>query len=143
MSSGDYLRYLRALVGGPDFREVSSKSGVPIPILRQIEQRYRPIGDEETLRKLADYYGVPADEVLWRHRWSRRALTFFLQDRVGDRAPARFEMATGDTLEGVVRWYDLGAFLLETPDGEIVVQRHMVERWSEVGKPFTPPPPGT
>ncbi len=143
MSSGDYIRYLRALMGGPDFREVSAKSKVPIPILRQIEQRYRPIGDEETLHKLADYYDVPADELIWRHRWSRRALTFFLQDRVADGLPARFELATGEILEGVARWFDLGAFLLETEEGELVVQRHMVERWSEADKPFTPPPPGT
>jgi hypothetical protein len=51
-----------------------------------------------------------------------------------DETTARFELRTGETLAGQVRWWDLGAFGLETGDGEplTVVQRHAVLDWTPV-----------
>ncbi len=140
MSSSDYLRYLRALKRGPDFRTISEATGVPAGILRQMEQRYRPLGNEEILRKLAIYYDLPAEELFWRHAWSRRDLTFFLQEVSGQDVLADFELATGSTLSGRVQWFDLGSFSLLQEDGrEAIVQRHVVERWRRAGQPFSPP----
>lgn len=129
MSSGDYLRFLRALHGGKDFFTIEAECGVSSSLMRQIEQRYRAVGDEESLRKLAEYYGVPAEEVLWRHEWSRARLTFALEDAMRQSVPIRLYLRTGEVVEGDVKWVDLGATCLNTEKGEIVVQRHWVDRW--------------
>jgi len=52
---------------------------------------------------------------------------------------AHFQLRTGETLNGRVRWWDLGAFGLETePETEIedegsliIVQRHAVVDWED------------
>lgn len=129
MSSGDYLRFLRALHGGKDFFTIEKESGVPSGVMRQIEQRYRAVGDPDTLRKLAEYYGVPAEEVLWRHEWSRAKLTFALEDALREQVPIRLFLRTGEVIEGRVCWVDLGATCLNVDGREVVVQRHWVDKW--------------
>jgi len=130
MSSGDYLRFLRGRKGGPDLATVSAASGVPNSLLREIEQRYRRVGDAEALTRLAAYYEVPPEELLWRHEWPRKGLTAALYAAQRDHTPIRLFLRTGQTLEGKVVWWDLGATLIETEDGQQkVVQRHMVDRW--------------
>ncbi|MCS7221209.1 MAG: hypothetical protein RML36_11685 [Anaerolineae bacterium] len=130
MSSGDYLRYLRALKGGPDLITVGQESGVAPHVLREIEQRYRPIGDQETLTKLAHYYGVPPEELIWRHEWSRKSLSRALEAAQQQDYPLRVHLRTGEAFQGKVIWWDLGAVLLELEDGrQLVVQRHIIETW--------------
>jgi hypothetical protein len=48
---------------------------------------------------------------------------------------ARFELRTGETLSGRVRWWDLGTFGLEPESGGplTVVQRHAVLDWEGAG----------
>jgi hypothetical protein len=41
MSTSDYLRYLRAVKGGPTPQDIETATGVPAGAYRQIEQRYR------------------------------------------------------------------------------------------------------
>jgi len=134
MSSGDYLRFLRARHGGVDFFTVEQETGVPSSILRQIEQRYRAVGEEDILRRLAEFYGVPAEEVLWRHRWSRARLTFALEDALRENRPIRLYLRTGEEFAGHVLWVDLAATCLKVDGHEIVVQRHWVDRWEILGK---------
>ncbi len=129
MSSGDYLRFLRAVHGGKDFFTIEAETGIPSGVMRQIEQRYRAIGDEDTLRRLAEYYNVPPEEVLWRHRWSRAKLTFALEDAMRQDVPIRLYLRTGHMWEGKVRWVDLGATCLVVDGREIIVQRHWVDKW--------------
>ncbi len=129
MSSGDYLRFLRALRGGKDFFTIEAETGIPSGIMRQIEQRYRAVGDEETLRRLAEYYGVPAEEVLWRHEWSRARLTFALEDAMRQDVPIRLFLRTGETFTGKVCWVDLAATCLVVDGKEIIIQRHWVDKW--------------
>lgn len=130
MSAGDYLRYLRALKGGPTPAEIEQATGVPASVYRQIEQRYRAVGTEEELTKLAEYFGVDPKEVLDRQPWARKDLSAFLVDAEEQGQPVRFYLRTGEVLTGQVRWSDLGAALLELEDGrQLVVQRHMIDRW--------------
>ncbi len=130
MSTGDYLRYLRALKGGPDLITVSQGSGVSSHVLREMEQRYRHVGDDATIEKLAQYYGVPAEELRWRRIWSRKELSKALETAQQQRIPLQVNLRTGQTLRGQVIWWDLGAALLELDDGhQVVVQRHMVDTW--------------
>lgn len=133
MSTGDYLRYLRAMKGGPTPQEVEEATGVKAGDYRQMEQRYRAIGSEEELASLAAYYQVSAEELTSRVQWTRKALSAALVEAVEQDAPIRLEMRSGHTVTGKVQWSDLGSALLLLDNGqEMVVQRHMVERWQLV-----------
>lgn len=130
MSLGDYLRYLRALRGGPTPWEIAEATGVPSSIYRQMEQRYRAVGDEETLVRLAAYFQVPVEELRWRFAWPRKALSAALVAAQEESRPIRLHLRTGESFAGRVEWWDLGAVLLTLADGEqVVVQRHVVETW--------------
>lgn len=133
MSAGDYLRQLRAVKGGPTPQDIELATGVAAGAYRQIEQRYRAMGSEEELAKLAAYFDVPTEELSSRVEWTRKALSAALVEAVEMDAPIRLELRSGHTLTGKVLWSDLGAALIRQDDGqEIAVQRHMVDRWQIV-----------
>lgn len=130
MSAGDYMRYLRAVKGGPTPQDIQDATGVPAGIYRQMEQRYRAMGTEEELASLAAYFEVPVEELTNRADWTRKALSAALVEAVEMDAPIRLELRNSHEITGKVVWSDLGAALIQREDGqEIVVQRHMVDRW--------------
>lgn len=132
MSLGDFVRYLRAMKGGPDFWTVEEATGVPGRTLREIEQRYRRVGEsDEDLQKLADYYGVPVEELTWRREKWRKLLSEALYTAQTEDRSIRLILRNGPTFEGRVLWWDLGATELELRNaGErLVVQRHVVDDW--------------
>jgi transcriptional regulator with XRE-family HTH domain len=132
MSLGDYVRYLRAMRGGPDFLSIEAATGVPGRSLREIEQRYRHVGEsDEELQKLADYYGVPVEELTWRREKWRKLLSEALYTAQTDNRPLRLILRNGPTFDGRILWWDLGAAELELADGtgRLVVQRHAVDDW--------------
>jgi hypothetical protein len=135
MSLGDFVRYLRAKKGGPDFWTVEEATGVPGRTLREIEQRYRRVGEnDEDLHKLADYYDVPVEELTWRRDKWRKLLSEALYTAQTEDRSIRLILRDGPTFEGRVLWWDLGATELELHDkGErLVVQRHAVDDWELV-----------
>ncbi len=133
MSASDYLRYLRAVKGGPTPQDIETATGVPAGAYRQIEQRYRSMGTEEELASLAAYFEVPTEELTSRVEWSRKALSAALVVAVEQDRPIQLALRNGHTITGKVQWSDLGAALLKLEDGhEVVVQRHMVDRWQIV-----------
>ncbi len=131
MSLGDYVRYLRALKGGPTPWEMAEAGGIPSGEYRQIEQRYREVATDETIGKLATYFGVPAEELLRRREWSRKQFSADLDRAQRGRRRIHLTLRTGECLSGWVEWFDLGAALLRPEGGEeeIVVQRHIVDEW--------------
>jgi transcriptional regulator with XRE-family HTH domain len=132
MSLGDFVRYLRAMKGGPDFWTVEEATGVSGRTLREIEQRYRRVGEsDEDLKKLADYYDVPVDGLTWRREKWRKLLSEALYTAQAEDRSIRFILRDGPTFEGRVLWWDLGATELDLLDrGErLVVQRHAVDDW--------------
>lgn len=132
MSLGDYLRYLRAVHGGESTMKIAQALGLPSPWpINEIEQRYRKTGDDELIRKLADYYGVPVEELLWRRERSRKALSIFLGQAADRNMPVSLLLRTGERLEGTVEWFDLGALCLNLADGSghVIVQRHIIDDW--------------
>ena len=132
MSLGDELRYLRAFHGGDNLGEIEDEIGLKPGTLRFMEQRYRRVGEEdEVLGKIAVYYGVPLDTLQYHRERYRKALSAILQQAMEQGSVARFELRTGETKAGRVRWWDLGAFGLEPADGGplTVVQRHAVLDW--------------
>ncbi len=131
MSLGDYLRLLRAKRGGVTPWEIETATNLSKGLYRQMEQRYRAMGDEEAIRVLADYYGVPYEELRWRHDWSRKALSHTLYAAALKQQPLTFYLWNGQVVTGRVLWWDLAATALDTGAAEpLIVQRHAVERWS-------------
>jgi transcriptional regulator with XRE-family HTH domain len=132
MSLGDELRYLRAFKGGPNLREIEEEIGLEPGTLRYMEQRYRRVGeDDEVLAKIAAYYDIPLATLRYHRERYRKALSAYLHQVMESKTLARFELRTGEMMTGRVHWWDLGAFGLESGDGEplIVVQRHAVLDW--------------
>jgi hypothetical protein len=132
MSLGDYVRFLRAKEGGPDFRTIEAATGVPCRTMREIEQRYRRVGEnDEDLKKLAAYFDVPVKELIWRREKWRKLLSEALYTAQAENRSIRLTLRDGPTFEGQVLWWDLGASELELPAGEIrvVIQRHAVDDW--------------
>ena len=131
MSTGDYVRYLRAVKGGPTPHEIQEATDLTAGLYRQLEQRYRQIGDEEDLAKLAEYFGVPAEDLIERAPWTRKALSAALVEARESKHQIRFDLRNGESITGNVMWSDLGAALIVAEDGrEIVVQRHFIDRWT-------------
>jgi sRNA-binding regulator protein Hfq len=130
MSLGDKLRLLRAQHGGITPVDIEANTALPKGVYRQMEQRYRAVGDDASIRILADFYGVPFDDLRWRLDWPRKALSHALVACMRDQQPITLYLWNGQIVTGEVRWWDLGAVGLETPDGDlVVVQRHAAERW--------------
>lgn len=138
MSLGDQLRFLRALKGGPSTREVAEAIGLDRTTpLREIEQRYREIGDDALLEKLAAYFNVPVEELKWHRARYRKALSRFLEQARQNAAAGgrvRLRLRSGEALDGRIMWWDLGATGLQPEVGEvIVVERHAIIDWEMLG----------
>ena len=130
MSLGDYLRLQRAIRGGITPWDIEAATGLTKGLYRQIEQRYRAVGDDDAIRVLADFYGVPFEDLRWRLDWPRKALSRALGAALQANRPITLYLWNGQTVSGLVRWWDLGAVELETAPGQsVVVQRHAAERW--------------
>jgi sRNA-binding regulator protein Hfq len=131
MSLGDYLRLLRARAGGITPFDIEAATELPRGVYRLMEQRYRAVGDDESVRILAEYYDVPFDDLRWRLDWPRKALSRSLVEAVRRETPITLSLWNGEAVTGRVKWWDLGAVGLETEQGELlVVQRHAAERWN-------------
>ena len=130
MSLGDYLRFLRAMRDGPTPWEIQEATEVPSSIYRHLEQRYREMGDEDTIQKLAEYFEVPVEELQQRKTKYRKALSAALLEAKTNDQSIRLILRSGHTFEGRIGWWDLGATLVRLADGEeIVIQRHIVDDW--------------
>jgi sRNA-binding regulator protein Hfq len=130
MSLGDYLRLLRAQAGGITPLEIETATGLPKGTYRLMEQRYRSIGDDDSIGRLADFYKVPFQELRWRLDWPRKALSHSLVATMRQQRPITLHLWDGQIVSGMVKWWDLGAVGLETEQGELlIVQRHAAERW--------------
>ncbi len=130
MSLGDYLRLQRARHGGVTPWEIEAATDLPKGLYRQMEQRYRAVGDDESVRILAGFYGVPFEEMRWRLDWPRKALSRALVASTKTGSPLTLHLWNGQEVTGKVRWWDLGAAAVELSDSSlIVIQRHAVERW--------------
>jgi hypothetical protein len=121
--------------GGTDFFSIEEATGVPSRSLREIEQRYRRVGEsDEDLQRLADYYDVPLEELIWRREKWRKLLSEALCIAQAEKRPIRLILRDGPTFEGQVVWWDLGATELQLSSGHerLVVQRHAVDNWEFV-----------
>ncbi len=133
MSLGDYLRLQRAIHGGMDTNSLAALLGVEqVRELNEIEQRYREVGSDELLDKLAAYLNVPVDELKWHRARYRKKLSAFAQKAHDTGAQVALHLRHGETLTGRVDEWDLACIALAGPDGLTVVQRHAVVDWETV-----------
>jgi transcriptional regulator with XRE-family HTH domain len=131
MSLADELRYLRARAGGITPFEIAEATGVDSGLYRQLEQRYRELGDDETVEKLADYFGCDAETLKRARSRSRKAFSRHLEQAQHSGEPVQLYLRSGETLTGRVTRWDLGTLGFDPQDGGpiIVVQRHAVIDW--------------
>jgi hypothetical protein len=130
MSLGDTLRLLRAQRGGiTPFEIETALPDLPKGIYRQMEQRYRSMGDDDSIRLLAGFFGVPYVELRAQLEWPRKALSRALVYAQARDIPISLHLSIGEHVTGKVLWWDLGAVGLVTAGGEWVIQRHAVRQW--------------
>jgi len=132
MSLGDHLRYLRAMNNGIDMIAIAKAIGIERPwTITEIEVRYRQIGDDDIVEKLALFFERPVEEFFWHRERSRKKFSRFVQGAINDQASISLHLRSGETLSGMPEWWDLGAVgLKRTGDETItVVQRHAVIDW--------------
>jgi hypothetical protein len=134
MSLGDKLRLLRAQRGGVTPVEIEmALPELPKGLYRYMEQRYRAVGDDTSIAMLADYFGAAYEDLRWRLDWPRKALNHALVYAMNGEQPITLQLWNGESVTGKVKWWDLGATELATDSGDVVVQRHAVERWDPRG----------
>lgn len=130
MSLGDRLRLLRAERGGVTPAEIEEAlPDLPKGLYRYMEQRYRAVGDDASIAMLAGYFGVPFDDLRWRLDWPRKALNRAFVYVMDEDVPITLHLWNGESVSGKVNWWDLGACQIGTATGDVVVQRHAVDRW--------------
>jgi transcriptional regulator with XRE-family HTH domain len=131
MSLGDELRLLRAKAGGPTPFEIEEATGIDPGLYRQLEQRYREMGNDQTVEKLAAYFGCDAAALKRARGRSRKALSQHLHDAQTSGATVNLQLRSGELLRGRVTSWDLGCIGLAPMTGGplIVVQRHAVVDW--------------
>lgn len=141
MSLGDQLRILRAKRGGVSPAEIEAAlPELPRGLYRFAEQRYRAVGDDQSIRMLADYFGVPFEDLRWRLDWPRKALSRAFVSVMDAKIPITLYLSDGEAVTGEVVWWDLGAAEISTASGDVVVQRHAVERWEPLASDAKQPP---
>ena len=135
MSLSDYIRYLRAHRGGLTPWEIAEVTGVPAGTIHLIEVKHRRVGEDDAmLEKLAEYFGVPLDEMTRRREAYRKRFASFLDERTRDANSIMLKLESGEVLSGTVKWYAREALALvpgdEGSDEEpYVVQRGWVADW--------------
>jgi transcriptional regulator with XRE-family HTH domain len=132
MSLGDYLRYLRAKHGGESTLDIAEAIGLDSPWpINEVEQRYRASADDELIKRLADYYQVPIEDLQWRRQRSRKELGLFVSEAQERNQKIALILRTQERLEGFVLEHGMGTILFQPTDTDvaIVVQRHIVDDW--------------
>ena len=136
MSLSDYIKYLRAIKGGITPWEIAEASGVPASEVHLIEVKHRRVGDDdETLSRLADYFGVPLEEFTSRRDHYRKLLTQFLEDSHRKESTVTLTLEGGESVSGKVDWFSREAVALVpgSADGgnedPYIVQRGWVASW--------------
>ncbi|MEA2573961.1 MAG: hypothetical protein QOH93_1259 [Chloroflexia bacterium] len=139
MSLSDHIKYLRAVKGGVTPWEIAEASGVPASEVHLIEVKHRRVGeDDETLSKLAGYFGVPLEALTTRRESYRKMLTGFLEEHKGKESRVTLTLESGEEVSGQIDWFSREAVALVPGDGAnsegdgsdpYIVQRGWVANW--------------
>lgn len=134
MTLSDLLMYLRARKEGVFYSDVTEAIGVPtLHLVRAERTTTVPNLTPDEIGRLAEYFGVPVDELRQAQRQARSALTTYLgtQEKAG--APVHLRLLGDAAVSGSVVWRDRHAVALRQPDDSIlVVYRSSVESWGDI-----------
>lgn len=122
MTLSDLLTFLRARQGGVFYTDVAE--AVEIPALRLVRaERTMSVADlaPEELGRLAEYFGVPAEELRAARRQTRADLTHYLDEQQKAGTPVSLRLHGDATVAGPVAWRDRHAVALRQPDDSILV----------------------
>jgi hypothetical protein len=133
MTLSDLLTYLRARKGGVFYSDVTDATEIATLRLVRAERTYTvPDLSPEEINRLAEYFGVPRDQLQAARQQSRGTLTTYLDERDKAKAPATLRLLGNATVAGPVVWRDRHAVALRQPDGSVlVVYRSSVDGWGE------------
>jgi hypothetical protein len=133
MTLSDLLTYLRARKEGIFYSDVSDATEIGTLRLVRAERTYT-VADlsPDEINRLAEYFGVPADQLREARLRSRGALTAYLDEQDKAKAPASLRLLGDARVAGSILWRDRHAVALRQPDGSaLVVYRSSVDRWGE------------
>ncbi len=133
MTLSDLLMLLRARKGGIFYSDVAEAIGIPTLHLVRAERTYTvPNLSPDEINRLAEYFGVPVDDLRRAQRQPRSELTTYLGTREKEAAPVQLRLAGETRVSGQVAWRDRHAVALRQPDDSvIVVYRSSIESWGE------------
>ena len=140
MSLSDYIKYMRAVKGGTTPWEIAAVCGMPAGEIHFIEVKHRRVGeDDDTLEKLAQYFGVELGEFTKRREAYRKLLTRLLEECLQSSSGVTLKLESGEEIEGMVAWYSKEAVAIVPPEsGEencpYIVQRAWVADWRKAGE---------
>jgi hypothetical protein len=144
MTLSDLLTHLRARKGGVFYSDVTDATEIATLRLVRAERTYTvPDLSPDEINRLAEYFGVPSDQLQEARQQTRGALTTYLDARDKAKAPATLRLLGNTTVTGPVVWRDRHAVALRQPDGSVlVVYRSSVDGWGESGAAPPPRQPG-
>ncbi len=139
MSLSDYIKYLRAVKGGLTPWEIAEGSGVLARDIHLIEVKHRRMGDDdESLQKLAAFFGVSVEDLTNRREAYRKRLTEFLHESRESETPVVVRLESGEQINGTIQWYSREALAI-TPQSEdnspYIVQRGWISNWRHADNP--------
>ena len=139
MSLSDYIKYLRAVKGGLTPWEIAAGSGVPAREVHLLEVKHRRMGEDDAmLHSLADFFGVPVNDLMSRRDAYRKRLTTFLEESQKEESGVTFKMEGGEEITGKIEWFGREAVALSPESGEAstpyILQRSWVADWRLAGK---------
>jgi len=139
MSLSDYIKYLRAVKGGLTPWEIAEGSGVPAREIHLIEVKHRRVGENDAdLDRLADFFGVPTENLTGRREAYRKRLTSFLEEHQSRSEQVTLKLEDGEEITGAIEWFGREAMALRPAAGSdnehpYIVQRGWVADWRPAG----------
>jgi hypothetical protein len=137
VSLSDYIKYLRAAKGGLTPWEIAEGSGVPAREIHLMEVKHRQVGENDTeLEQLAQFFGVPVEDLVRRRGAYRKRLTSFLEEHQARSQPVTLKLEDGEEITGKIDWFGREALALrpgDELDSPYIVQRGWVADWRDPG----------
>jgi hypothetical protein len=133
MTLSDLLTFLRARKAGIFYSDVAEATEIATLRLVRAERTYTvPDLSPDEINRLAEYFGVPAEQLHEARQQSRGALTAYLGENEKAKTPVTLRLLGDASVTGPIIWRDRHAVALSQPDGStLVVYRSSVERWGD------------
>src|SRR5574338_630009 len=103
MSLSDFIKYQRAVKGGLTPWEIAEGSGVPAREIHLMEVKHRRVGESDAeLEQLAQFFGVPVEDLARRREAYRKRLTSFLEEHQARAEAVTLKLEDGEEITGKI-----------------------------------------